>query len=376
MKILVVANNFPDKIHPNNYVFIKKTTDGLLRLPDIDLRIIAPRPYYYRVNDNENYKDLIIRPYYFSLFARSKRFARILTPFNQYLFIRAISAGFRKLNFLPDVIYVHFLKTGICTIPLSKENDIPIVVGSGESSFSKFEQDYPLKKIKERLRHIHHFVALSDNIRQKIVNDYLVPEGKVTVLPNAVPGFFYELRKSRKELRGRYGFPDDAFIVCFLGHFVERKGPLRVLEAIVDLENVYGIFIGEGPHSPAGSKVLYCEKAIYPDVPDLLSCADVFVFPTTAEGSSNAIIEAMACGLPVIASDIPSIREQVSKENAILIDPMDTQKLRESILELKNNPTRLKKMGEHSAYLSKQFTLENRMTRLHETFYSVIINNR
>ena len=77
-------------------------------------------------------------------------------------------------------------------------------------------------------------------------------------------------------------------------------------------------------------------------LPVWLNAADVFVLPTTAEGSCNAISEAIFCGLPVISSDIPEIREQVPTGKAILINPLDIQAMADAIREVKSNPQYIK----------------------------------
>src|SRR5699024_5133340 len=127
--------------------------------------------------------------------------------------------------------------------------------------------------------------------------------------------------------RDKYNLPQDAFIVAFTGHFIERKGPLRLLQAIEGIapeKNVAGIFIGSGEQEPSSKKVLFKGRLTHAEVPEMLSAADVFALPTLNEGSCNAIAEAMACGLPIISSDIEAIREQVTEENAVMVNPRDT----------------------------------------------------
>jgi len=372
MKILIVTSNFPDQLNPHRYVFIKKTTDELKINNNIEMKIIAPRPFYYKTKEYEEYKELIVRPVYIPLFAGSRFMSRLLSKINYFILSQAIMKGFKQTDFIPDIIYAHFLRMGICTIPLKKKLDLPLVVGSGESSFSKLELDKPIKYIKKKLEVINFFIPVSTHIQQKLVLEYKVPKDKTIVLPNAIPDFFFLKNKDKISSREKYGFPAEAFIVCFLGHFVERKGPLRVLEAIQDLDNVFGIFIGEGPQTPKGDKVIFNRKVDYADVPELLSCGDIFVFPTLAEGSSNAIIEAMACGLPIIASDIPSIREQVTSKNAILISPIDIPILRNTISKLMSNQVQLEEMGRESLHLSNAYKNSKRVKSIVEEFISII----
>ena len=74
------------------------------------------------------------------------------------------------------------------------------------------------------------------------------------------------------------------------------------------------------------------------------NAADVFVLPTQAEGCCNAIIEAMACGLPIISSNLPFNWDVLNDTNSIMINPDNVQEIADSIRELKDNPARREKM--------------------------------
>jgi glycosyltransferase involved in cell wall biosynthesis len=66
-------------------------------------------------------------------------------------------------------------------------------------------------------------------------------------------------------------------------------------------------------------------------LPQWLVAADLFVLPTLAEGCPNAVVEAMACGLPIVSSDIAALRETVGEGNGILVDPLDVSALSRAI---------------------------------------------
>src|SRR5690606_16475453 len=103
----------------------------------------------------------------------------------------------------------------------------------------------------------------------------------------------------KQQCRRKLKLPESAFIVVFVGHFVDRKGPLRVLEAINKVGgDVKGLFLGRGIQKPIGSAVLHAAPVPNEELPYWLNAADVMMLPTLAEGSCNAINEAMACRLP------------------------------------------------------------------------------
>ena len=76
------------------------------------------------------------------------------------------------------------------------------------------------------------------------------------------------------------------------------------------------------------------------EIPVLLNAVDVFVLPTLAEGSCNAIVEAMACGLPVVSSDLPFNDDVLNSKNSIRINPLSIEEIRQAINILKDEKKR------------------------------------
>jgi teichuronic acid biosynthesis glycosyltransferase TuaC len=151
---------------------------------------------------------------------------------------------------------------------------------------------------------------------------------------------------------------------------------LRVLNAITRLDNVKGVFIGKGEQVPEGSAVIFADKLNNDDIPKYLSACDVFVLPTLNEGSCNAIIEAMACGLPIVSSTIDSIKEQVPADCGLLVDPLDIDELEKVLLRLKSDKELLTVLSGNSLKYALNFSNSKRVARIIELFKSLIEVNR
>jgi glycosyltransferase involved in cell wall biosynthesis len=106
------------------------------------------------------------------------------------------------------------------------------------------------------------------------------------------------------------------------------------------------------------------------DVPDLLAASDLFVFPSLSEGLGGALIEAMALGLPVVASDVDAIREVVESEgNALLVRPGSSIELAAAVETLLDDPRRREAFGARSREIFEQtFTIDRSAGRTIELY--------
>lgn len=113
------------------------------------------------------------------------------------------------------------------------------------------------------------------------------------------------------------------------------------------------------------------------DVPEILAAADLFVFPSFYEGLPGAVIEAMALGLPIVASDIEPVRETVEVgQNAILVSPASPVELASAIEGILKNRQTAHAFGARSREIyEKGFTLEQSMGRLMEFYRQVVSMN-
>ena len=161
-------------------------------------------------------------------------------------------------------------------------------------------------------------------------------------------------------------------ILSFTGYFIDRKGPLRVVEAMERVPGLYGVFLGDGPQMPSGERVLHAGRVAHGEVARWLSASDFFVLPTRAEGSPNAVVEAMACGLPVVSSDIPSLQETVDEESALLVDPENISALAEALAEMSQNPNRRQAMSAAALKRGHRTNLKNRANRIRDWIKEVV----
>lgn len=276
---------------------------------------------------------------------------------------QALKKAFKMLPVVPDVVYAHFWSSAISAYDFAKKNDIPLFVASGESSISK--SLYNISDQAFFCNYISGVICVSKKNKDESVSLSLASNDKCVVIPNAIDEKkFYKMGK--KECRRKYDYPENAFIIAFVGWFNNRKGSNRVSEAIKKLNNpnIYSIFVGNGPDEPACPNILFKGNVKHADICPLLNCADVFVLPTLAEGCCNAIIEAMACGLPVISSNLPFNDDILDDENSIRINPNSVDEIAFAINKLYNDIQLREKMTEASLKKVSDLTIDKRASSI------------
>lgn len=324
--IVFVTNRYPTKDNPDQ-AFVQTIARGIADL-GVGCTVISPqsitrqmiygearRPYeWYDATACAN-RVRILQPGYLS-FSRKKIVGISLTSWFR---CRALRRAFRDVQERPDAIYAHFWHCGL-EAAFAVGNSIPVIVASGEETI-RVDELCGAAFRKKYLKGIKGLIAVSTkNLRESEAYGLLRDHPKATVLLNAIdPTMFYPM--DRTEARGRLGFTRQETIAVFVGSFEERKGPGRVLEAAKRIPGLKLIFIGTGRDKPASGQVLFSGAVPHDELVTYLNAADFFVLPTLAEGCCNAIIEAMACALPVISSDRPFNDDVMTANNSIRIDP-------------------------------------------------------
>ncbi len=371
--ICIICSLYPNAIEPTNQVFVQRFAWAMADL-GVECTVICPTAINlhpalaklcYSPTEITD-KGSVIKVYFpkFISFGQRNVFGYKTAGLTTNLFYKAVYKVWQNLEHQPEVVYGHFLTpAGICASRISRAHNIPSFAGYGEDSpWSIF--NYGKKRIKTEIANLSGIIAVSSASKKDLGLVNVFPLSKIGVFPNGIrSNFFYPRNKS--EARKKFGFDQHIFIVAFMGSFIERKGVLRVAEAVNGLENVCVAFAGNGPDRPRASNCIYNNVVKPENVPDFLSAADVFVLPTLSEGCCNAIIEAMACGLPIISSNLPFNADILNDTNSILVDPRNIEEIRRAIVYLRDEPNICKAMSAASVAISKKLSIETRVKNIY-----------
>ena len=364
MKILVISNNYPSLKNPSRGVFVYNLIQHFCKLGH-EVSVISPENVLsIAAKTVKSYGEencTVYRPLSFS--ASNIQ----IGSFNTYRItelgqIKGIRRVVKKNNLEFDFVYAHFMMNGISAVNALKSYNKPFFVAIGESDLIRLTEMYPKDYFNQSIERIRGFVAVSNKLKNQLI-DFGIPESSIFMKPNAVDlTRFYQ--RDKVEMRKKYNLPMDLKLVAFVGRFLPHKGPLRVLEAVENLDNVGALFMGNGPQEPMGSSVVFKESVPSYQIPEILSAADVFVLPTQREGSCNAIAEAIACGLPVVSSKIPEVMDQCHPSFSILVDPMDVSALESAIDSILSDEERRAEMSRNALEYSKNFEIGERASSI------------
>ena len=379
MKILISANNYPTPKYPLQAfigVLCRELTRQGHEVSVISAQLvlsvirhhIGMMPSYFEDEVQTDQGVKVIKVYRPKVIAPGS--GGKLGNLSRWLVRKTIEHTVEKIDENFDVVYCHFWLYATYMMKYVKKHDLPLFVATGEDTIKteilggKTFMNLLYKEIKG-------VICVSTKNKEESIAKHLTSEDKCIVLPNAIESDIFH-KMNKMTLRKELGFPDDAFIVAFCGRFNQRKGAFRLAKAIqmCNDSNLRAIFIGlpmEGQTKlPECDGILYRGALPHEDVAKYLNAADVYVLPSLAEGCSNSIIEAMACGLPIISSDLPFNYDVLNEENAILIDPMNVEEIASAITKIKENKDLHKRMSDASLQKASELTIENRVKKILE----------
>ena len=190
-------------------------------------------------------------------------------------------------------------------------------------------------------------------------------------------------KRSQVEVRTEFGLADGEQLIVSIGELDDNKNHITVIRALGSLgrKDFKYVVCGVGPnkemlHSEA-SRLGLQDNVILAgyrsDIPDILSATDIFIFPSFHEGMPVSALEAMACGLPVIASKIRGNVDIVRDgDNGYLFEPSDVETLTQKISLLMDDEGLRITMGEKNKVLVQDFSLENVTYELKEVYSNLI----
>jgi teichuronic acid biosynthesis glycosyltransferase TuaC len=349
MKVAIVSAFFPSAPAPAIGVPLLAQIPYLKQLADIQvispratyppIRFLQPRKHLYRPAAN-GYDlpgaDAIHVPFY--------TFPVIGRALNGYLAGRAVLDSVRE--FRPDVIIGYTVyPDGYGALWVGRKLGIPVILVSIGSDVRYVADRVQLRLVKSALRRANYLLTVSHELRQRAIDLGADPNRSLAILNGCDTGTFRLV--DRAASRTRLGIRADSDEVVYVGRLVPLKGLRELFEALAIVRktrpSVELTCIGEGPLEAA-----LRERSARPDlagavrfvppskpgvVAEWMAAANLTCLASYSEGCPNVVIESLACGRAVVASNVGGVPELVNSSNGVLIQPHDINDLARGLIE-------------------------------------------
>lgn len=222
-------------------------------------------------------------------------------------------------------------------------------------------------------------------VSQKIKSDLIVmgvPEQKLLVIPNGIDLELYKATFDSNIKRTSLGLKPGNFVICSVGRLSIEKNHLLLIEAakniILRIPETKILIVGDGPLRiilEAKIKELNLHDYVFllgtrNDIPEILAASDCFVSTSNFESFGLAILEAMAAGVPVVATAVGGVPELVKPEiTGTLVQPVNPVSISEAVCGIRNNPAFAKTTSLNAKKMvDEKYSIET-MIRSYENLY-------
>jgi glycosyltransferase involved in cell wall biosynthesis len=350
LRLLTFSTLYPNAAQPNHGVFVENRLRHLVASGEAESTVLAPVPWFPgrgpgAVPAEEHRHGLAVHH------PRFLAIPKLGLAINPYALWRAARTAFRRLRaegLAFDLIDGHYLyPDGVAAVWLAEEAGLPVVLTARGSDTSQLPHyRVPGRLIRQAIGRADALIAVSAALGEGLVA-LGAPPAKVTVLRNGVELSLFRPHPDRSAARAALGLAGPTLIS--VGHLIERKRNHLTIEALALLPDHTLLLVGEGPERAAlealaqrlgvADRVRFEGAVPHKALPRYYTAADVMVLASSREGWANVLLEAMACGTPVVATPAWGSREAVAAPEAgIVVEEATGAAIAEAIRRLAAAP--------------------------------------
>jgi len=355
LRVLVFSTLYPNQAQPNHGVFVENRLRHTLAQGGIEATVLAPVPWFpFRHPRFGRYATYAAVPRLetrHGLEIHHPRYPVIpkigsrLTPVFLYRAAKRVLDRMAKQGAPKfDLIDAHyFYPDGVAAARLARELDIPLLITGRGTDLTLIPQSPPERaQIQWAGKQASALITVCEDLRHRLVELGEAPS-RVVTLRNGVdltrfsPG-------DRDAARKRLGL--DGFTLLSVGSLIPRKGHELIIAALADLPDARLLIAGSGPmraelervavEKGVASRVRFLGEIAHDALTDAYRAADIFVLASSREGWANVLLEAMACGTPVVATNVNGTPEVVQDPKlGVLVQERSAPALAQAIKQLR-----------------------------------------
>ena len=381
LKIAVVTRYFPSSAEP----WQGRSAYQTLRLVahQADLRVFYPNASYpsllkprsrtyHKLDASWSPPDVKTNYYDFPSLPLISR------PINGWLAARALLPHVRA--FAPDLIFSCILyPDGYSALKIGQALSVPVVAMSIGSDINRIGDRVSAMHTRTVLREADFLVTVSDDLRKKAIVMGASPQKTRSIINGCDLSVFHV--RDRMEARQKLCIDPAAEAVLYIGRMDVKKGLRELVEAAVSLHpdrpNLHVYMVGEGPDRPIIQSAIDASNAAgyihalpacaFDDVAVWMAAADLVTLPSYMEGCPNVVLEALACGRPVVATNVGGIPEIMNDSCGRLVPPREPAALALAIGSVLDSPWNAAAISAHRSRSWNAVAAE-----LHELFQSLV----
>ncbi len=289
----------------------------------------------------------------------------------------------------PDVVHTHLFKSNFHGRGAAYLAGAPVVVSTLHSADPWAANPLAGRIYGLTARFADRLIAVSEPVRAYHLAHTGVPAEKVITIENGVDlDQFNSIKASGEQLRADLKIPAGAPLLGVIGRLVADKGQVHFLRAAAYIRErqptARFLLVGDGPQKGALHAIardLDLEEAVLftgfrQDIPAVMAALDVLVIPSLREGLPLTLLEAMAAGTPVVATDAGGVADVLAGEAGLVVPPGDSAALADACLKLLATPDLRARMGAAGrAIVVQRYSLERTVERL-ATLYRQLLRDK
>jgi len=338
-------------------------------------------------------KDFIRKGYKINLVRINRKISPIFNLISLYQIYKFIKKE------RPDLVHVHTPMAAAIGRVAAKLAKVPVIIYTAHGFY--FHENMPLWKkkfyvgIEKLLGKYFTDMVLTQSKEDMLTakKEKIIGNDSIICVGNGIDVRKFRGVSSNKKLKNSFRFNDSNKVICFVGKILKEKGVLDLISAmrivVGEVPESRLLIVGDVLESDRDKKTIKKVKKLVKknnleknivftgfreDIPRILSMTDVFVLPSHREGMPRSILEAMASGKPIVATNIRGCREEVvDGVTGLLIPVKDQEALAKSIIKILTNRELAVKMGEEGRKrVIKEFDEKNVLDKQMEIYDKLI----